>query len=282
MPFAESACVIRLRLFSHSIRLRCAAHKMTSKNEFTGGSAIWNLASSTAELRTPHLKGETDLARPWTGLHCLKYRERALEGSILGLATCEGLFGEGVDESFVRGNDLVARYRETNDRPFSLQVYWRVKSHENGTVVVDFLLSFETQLLESFPQLRITTELPCDQIWTLPSQTGPSQTASVQTGPVQLPSDQQHEGSSCMVLRSENENWSYAEMAHPEDQDHWRFEGQNQETGIVQRTVGGTFLEKGVIRRLRLRGVFLPRENDLQLAAECLTKFAREAPPLTT
>lgn len=245
---------------------------MTSKNEFTGGSAIWNLTSSTAELRTPHLKGKIDLARPWTGLHCLKYRERALEGSILRLATCESLFGEGVDESFVRGNDLAARYRETNDRPFSLQVYWRVKSHENGAVVVDSLLSFETQLLESFPQLRITTELPCDQIWTLPSQ----------TVPVQLPFDQQHEGSNCMVLRSANENWSYAEMAHPEDQDNWRFEGQNQETGIVQRTVGGTFLEKGVILRLRLRGVFLPRENDLQLAAECLKKFAREAPPLTT
>jgi len=38
---------------------------------------------------------------------------------------------------------------------------------------------------------------------------------------------------------------------------------------------------KGVIRRLRLRGAFLPRENDLQRAAQFFTELATETPPLT-
>ena len=41
-------------------------------------------------------------------------------------------------------------------------------------------------------------------------------------------------------------------------------------------------MEKGVIRKLRTRGMFLPRERDQQLAAECYAQFMTTALPLTT
>ena len=40
-------------------------------------------------------------------------------------------------------------------------------------------------------------------------------------------------------------------------------------------------LEKGVIRRARLRGLFLNRHNDLQTAVACYHEFANSVPPLT-
>ena len=44
----------------------------------------------------------------------------------------------------------------------------------------------------------------------------------------------------------------------------------------------GEFLEKGVIRRARLQSLFLPRENDVQLAAEACQSIERRPLPLTT
>ena len=41
-------------------------------------------------------------------------------------------------------------------------------------------------------------------------------------------------------------------------------------------------LEKGVILRARLRGVFLPRQRDTRVAAACYTAFAAAEPPLAT
>jgi hypothetical protein len=49
----------------------------------------------------------------------------------------------------------------------------------------------------------------------------------------------------------------------------------------MRRNLGGSFLEKGAIRRLRFRGAFLPRENDLQRAAQLFTDLAADSPPLT-
>ena len=42
------------------------------------------------------------------------------------------------------------------------------------------------------------------------------------------------------------------------------------------------FLEKGVIRRARLQSLFVPRENDVQLVAECCQSIEKRPLPLTT
>ncbi len=41
------------------------------------------------------------------------------------------------------------------------------------------------------------------------------------------------------------------------------------------------FLEKGVIRRARLQSLFVPRENDVQLVAECCQAIEHRPLPLT-
>lgn len=218
-------------------------------------SAIWKLIAKTAELRTSQLGGQIDLRNSLRGLHKLTYCGTAIEGSVLGVATGEASVGEGtsVVEAFVRGDDLVATYRVAGEEAFSLQVYWTVTSYENRVVVIDTLLSLETPLLESFPKVIVKSELPSVEVL------------------------QPDEGREVLILRSVDNDWSYAEMAHPAEPGDLRID----EKGVIQRSLGGAFLEKGVVRRLRLRGVFLPRKNDLQLASECLAELVAEAPPLT-
>ncbi len=224
---------------------------MSKNNQPTPDSAIWQLTEGTAELHDSALTAQVDLRNPLRGLHHLTYCATAVEGLVLGVA----MVGEdaSVEEAFVRGDDLVATFRTANEQPFSLQVYWTVMPRDNGVVVIDTLLSLETPLLENFPKVLIQSQLPGTEVW------------------------QPRESHDYLVLRSVDNAWSYAEMAHPEDPGDWRID----EKGAVQRTLGGAFLEKGVIRRLRLRGAFLPQENDLQLASECLAELAAEAPPLT-
>jgi len=228
---------------------------MSENSQPVSDPTIWQLTANTAKLRTSQLNAQLDLRNPLQGLHHLSYGSTALEGSVLGVTTSDNSVGENanVEEAFVRGNDLVATYRTGGDRRFSLQVYWTVTPHENGVVVIDTLLSLETSLLESFPRVIMKSELPGTKILQL------------------------QDSRNDLVLRSVDKNWSYAEMSHPEDPGNLQID----EKGVIQRTLGGAFLEKGVIRRLRLRGAFLPQDNDLQLASECQAELATETPPLT-
>jgi len=218
-------------------------------------SSIWQLSANTAKFHTSQLSGQIDLQNPLRGLHKLTCGATAVEGSVFGVATSGTSVAEDsiMEEALVRGDDLVATYRAADERPFSLQVYWTVRQRKNG-VVIDVLLSLETPLLESFPSVLMKSELQSVEVL------------------------QPQQGREFLVLRSVDKDWSYAEMAHPQDSGDLRID----EKGVVQRTLGGTFLEKGVVRRLRFRGVFLPRANDLELASECLAELAAETPPLTT
>jgi len=83
------------------------------------------------------------------------------------------------------------------------------------------------------------------------------------------------------MLRLSQSNWSYAEVTHPEDRGESQIKRCEDDSLLLHRQLGGGFLEKGVIRCLRVRGVFLPRENDLELATKCLASLVTKEPPLT-
>ena len=70
-------------------------------------------------------------------------------------------------------------------------------------------------------------------------------------------------------------------MTHPADLGDWQIACPTKQQCVVERELGGAFLEKGVIRRMRVRGAFLPRGDDLELAAQSLAELAADAPPLT-
>ncbi|MBW8884794.1 MAG: hypothetical protein JF612_08470 [Planctomycetia bacterium] len=81
-----------------------------------------------------------------------------------------------------------------------------------------------------------------------------------------------------LVARLHDGHCSYAQLVHPAD-----FELLEIDHGVRIRTpIFHQHLEKGVIRRGRICGWFMPAENDLQTAVELARQFVDEPLPLTT
>ncbi len=242
----------------------------------TSDSDVWRLDATKATLQTLQLTTSIDLLNPCAGLGQLAFNGTEIKGFALGinLGTKAALTKPDLSDAFARGSDLVVTYAETNERPFALQVYWRATVGERGALLLDTILSLQTDLLESFPGLAVETKLPAATAWLLPDEEA---TATEIDFPCDLPTDR----SDRLLLRPSQGNWSYAEMTHPEDRGKSQIERCEDDSLLLKHQLGGGFMEKGVIRCLRVRGVFLPRKNDLELATKCLASLATEEPPLT-
>jgi hypothetical protein len=233
---------------------------------------LWQISTSSAQLRAASLRGEVSLDDPSVGVGKLFWNDAPLQGSILGISAGQS---KAQQDAFVRGTDLVAEYTAAQPPAFDWQVYWRVTQCAATVVVVDAILSFQTALLESFPRVTTRSQLAADEVYLVDpdgqsSQIDPQQLAAE-------PGDDRH----CVVLRSTTGGWSYAEMTHPDDGGDWQLAHSEPGPTTIGRTLGGSFLEKGVIRRLRLRGAFLPAEDDLQQAAKLFSELSTATPPLT-
>ena len=255
------------------------AKKSLTKNSPCDSSA-WRLDFYQATLCTPQLTACIDLLNPCAGLGQLVLNDAPIEGFALGvnLGTSASMTKHDISDAFVRGSDLVVTYAETAKRPFSLQVYWRATVGDQGTLLLDTILSFQTDLLESFPGLAVETQLPAATAWLLPSEIPGEKPPAVE---LSIPGNLPAEHDAGLLLRSTTGDWSYAEMSHPDDRGECQIERHKDTSLLLHRQLGGSFLEKGVIRSLRVRGVFLPSEDDLALATQCLASLATEEPPLT-
>lgn len=243
----------------------------------------WQLQSHSAVLRLRQFSATVDLLRPSRGLEKLSYANQSLAGFVLAVSPAgeEAIASDEISDAFVRGNDLVVTYAETEQRPFTLQVYWRVRPDDSGVVVLDAILSLQTRLLESFPQVQVATEMPAVTASLLPTDSDADQTQAnlldLDGGELhELPTDE----SNGLLLRSNSGTWSFAEATHPQDRGVSQVDASQPAIRLTHQ-LGGRFMEKGVIRRLRVRSVFMPSEHDVEVASHYLNSLKTEQPPLT-
>ncbi len=235
----------------------------------------WQLAESDARLQVGSFLANVDLLQSANGLHQLSWQSMPFAGKLLGVTVAEesttptNLATEGIDK-FVRGGDLIANYPQCETQPFTLHIYWRLAKAESQLVIIDAIVSLQTSLLECFPKAILTTELAASETWIVPED-----------GSNARKLDQRLESSESagILLRDVTEGQSYLEVTHSDDLGKWRVAPSG--TTTIQRELGGEFQEKGVIRRLRVRGAFLSAENDLEVATQIIQDFAASPPPLT-
>jgi hypothetical protein len=239
-------------------------------------ASIWNLAGQQATLSLPTLVAHLDAAHPEQGLGQLKFFDHSLGRRVLGVATSAGgdELGDKTEldeleliEAFVRENDLVAAYAARADEEFRWQVDWRVSCPTTDVVVLDLIVSLQTRLLESYPQVVVCSQLDADQA-------GFVCDGNLVDAPLAV-----HDLS--IALFRWKDKCSYAEMTHPDDQGNCVVHTSDDGVISLERRLGGAFLEKGVIRRMRVRGVFLPPADDAIFAQRYLAKLVAASPPLT-
>lgn len=156
-------------------------------------------------------------------------------------------------ETYIRGNDFVASFEQPGPLPAVPQLYWRVRPRSSTAAIgIELIVSMRTDLLDSRPQMSVISEI------------GNSDA-----------------GDLTLRLLHVSAEVSYFQLVHPDDffaVEERRIENKRR----ITTTLFPERMEKGVIRRARICGWFLPAENDLSLAAELAQEFIAESPPLTT
>jgi hypothetical protein len=216
------------------------------------------LQGTHARLACGALLAELDVERPTRGLHNLTLSVEKLDGWLMGVTVAgDRVDGDApwqVTDVYARGRDLVATYREPQGQPFNLQVYWRVlETVDRQAAALEAIVSIQTREWEAHPHVVLCSALNVDS-------------ATLESGGI--------------LFRSHHD-WAYVEATLPGD--------FNPATGAASETrgpsstwtYGNHFMERGVIRRLRLRGAIVPIV-EAEDAVERLTKqLVAEPLPLT-
>jgi hypothetical protein len=174
---------------------------------------------------------------------------------------------EPVAEHYVRGRDLVATYLQTPDRTIRPQVYWRaLRSPHFG---VELVVSVQTSLLASQPSISIGSSVSECSTYFFDGRS------------FHEVSETRNCDSRLVLFRPNGVSFTYAEFIYPSDGEQLtiQVDGKNASS---QFDLFHHELEKGVIRRGRLRSVFLPRSHDQELAVDLLAEFDHSEAPLTT
>jgi hypothetical protein len=255
-------------------------------------SPAWQIDRHRAQLHLPHLKATIDLAQPAQGLVALRVGSDRLETArVLGLEVPSLAAGGAglLAECRACGWCLTASYRESQDWPVRLRAAWRASGASTSTdeapaanaplATIELVVSVETQVLDSRPQLTVGSALPTADV----SRLIDAPTLRFETLAGQVPCAIERDGRpACLLFRLPGSDLSYAEMVHPFDFVGDRLEGgmgSQPRVRVGHRLFDGR-LEKGVILRARVRGVFLQRRHDARTAAKLYAAFARAEPPL--
>ena len=247
----------------------------------------WFLEPPNARLTLERLSATIDLHRPDLGLSRLNADQNPFAGaSLLGLACrANGAPLGELAESYQRGHDLIAVFRQPPNQAVRVDAVWRAAMESRVAVVrglVDLIVSVQTDLLDSCPEVVVCSAIPSAEVLR-PTDAGWLKIeldSEVNTTPLRITRD---EGPGCLVFRVPDADFTYAEMVHPADFQESQLSGSgNVSTRHVSHRLFVERLEKGVILRGRVRGILVDRRDDLRLAAECYAAFAEAEPPLGT
>ncbi len=230
-------------------------------------SAPWKIEGDAAQLQIGPLTAQLSLPFPERGLHQVAFAGVSATdspASFLAVLAQPVERAEQIHDCYVRGSDLVVTYSETAERDVRLQLYWRAFEfpEENSQAFgVDLITSTQTSKLYSDPTLLIASRMPAIGEPRLVAAMGDS-------GPI--------------MLRLNPPAWSFAQAVHPSDFDQASAALDGDGRGEIRHQLFAPGLEKGVIRRGRLRGIFVPREQDELLVDESYAEFVKQELPLTT
>jgi hypothetical protein len=251
----------------------------------------WSLAANIGQARCGALTAEVDLTRPHLGLCAAQLCDKQLSGEYLSLvpgdasATRSAAWPPTLTDAYVRGRDLVATYAGVESWPYSPTVYWSVDTavagQNSGEILaaLSLVVSIQTDLLDTHPRIDVRTTLAADDVVLVSVAGDELLVDSHVDGPQTIDSRTNACG---LIWRMRDCDLSYAEIMPTSDFHQLAVTRTGEHAAQSRWELFSEFLEKGVIRRARLQSLFLPRENDVQLVAECCQAIERKPLPLTT
>jgi hypothetical protein len=249
-------------------------------------SVRWELHGAQARLQCGNLSASFNLGDLREGLREFAWKGRPTDDfrALYVLAPVFSGSDSPLVEAYVRGHDLVASYSANETSAVMKHCYWRLKHFaDKQASAIEFILSMQTDLLDARPMSRIESGVR-GAIWFYANRLEAS--AFQECDPATKPVLWGHrEEALCLIVGRQDElGLSYTQLVHPSDLCELRLDASKDDpravfirSGILTRER----LEKGVIRRARICGWFLPAENDLAVAVELARQFIDEPLPLT-
>jgi hypothetical protein len=183
-------------------------------------------------------------------------------------------------ETHCRGNDLITRYQATDDNPIAYEIYWRRNGLEDWDadrdgMTLETIYSLQTDLLDSSPQPIVPSTFTdatlrwfrcgTDNAWE-ECEWDDAMAVVIDTQPV-----------ACIVHVDET---ALLQTVLPADLKAIELSTMNDQTE-VQWHLRSEFLEKGVIRRLRMLTVIGATDSGDEALLDAAHRFYRSELPLT-
>jgi hypothetical protein len=185
-------------------------------------------------------------------------------------------------ESYARGRDVIAVFEEAGQAPVRVDCLWRASAAGDPFLTaIDLVVSVRTQVLDSRPELAVASAIPASEVLRLRGL-GPDHWTELCPTPAAKMVIDPEGGTGCLLFRLPGAEVSYAEMVHPADFQYDELERDASQTAVARlaHRLFRTHLEKGVMLRARVRGLFVRRADDAAVAARCYAAFADADPPL--
>jgi hypothetical protein len=248
----------------------------------TASRSPWDLNDSEARLTLGALAGQVDVRHPFAGLSAT-FGAAKLRLFRVELPPPTHQARDESPECYVRGQDLVGTYLQDDERKIRGQVYWRaLEWGPDQAPGLDLIVSVQTSFLDSDPTLNLRSSLPALEVVAIKNLEQATTEDITPRGSDHHIVTLRGKIPACWLFRLKDEGVTYVEMVHPADFVSSRFQGiAPAEVEHSTQLFRGP-LEKGVILRSRLRGVVLPRSDDVAAAIACYAEFAASEPPLTT
>ena len=218
-----------------------------------------------AVLLTKHFTGSFDCNHPHLGVQVQNNNPEIDIRQAFSF-----LVPEPPSETYVRGNDFVAKYPARNSDLVSYTTYYSIAEADIG---IDFTLSAQTSLLDSNPTTKVNTLV------------GPSTVSLVtdESNVVPIAEDQDYDltsqANAFLIRPTNNDTQSIVLLVHPSDYCRATVRLSNHpELGFW---VFPNSLEKGVIRRATFMLRIVSRDGDEQRAQDIQHAALQQEPPLT-
>lgn len=279
-----------------------ASHSLSNReNKYTMQAlGSWQIDGQLVRFQQEGFAAQLTLAKPYEGLHVSF--ESLPSFNVLGVSIDNRQPSEPTKplDFYSRGDDLVVTYPESPDA-VRTQIYWHwapgaTTDGAAGLPGFELRVSVQTHLLDSSPKIGVHSQLPASEVIECRGLDPGEYRAIPQTDsyPLAPPEEPCLQG---LIFRLDDSDFSYAQLLHPSDvltqseasacqvPSQTLVEVESQHAANQPRCSSRLFfepLEKGVIRRARVRGIFVPRENDLESVAACGQRFVEQKLPLTT
>ena len=223
----------------------------------------WILIPPSARLSSDSFKASVKITPDSIALIVDQFENGISPVTLLNINVANPL-GEQID-CYIRGNDLVLRFKSSDDLPLYTEIYFRVIHIEPQLLAIESIISLNTHSLNLNPSICVNSEVE------IPA----NDSVAIQTDDFDRDSHTRslsYDGSN-ITLSALESDYKTATVNRERI-------GNSERLEIKMQLASGT-LEKGVIRRMRVLG-FLSTNAKQQSQLDIISQFEKSAIPLTT